>query len=283
MKLRFLLSTQRSGSHFLKNVIEQYFPSVVCSTEILGPPGEGSVGYAALQHLENSYFWPWYETRIKAGLLTAAPNHRVPAFREFLAELFASVVPRDLLVDIKYNSARSLSGYWDTEIVSHDFVSFVTGTGIPVLNLIRRNILKTIISNHLARTTGVWHRTQNRLAGETSPKLNLPPKQLLLDVRYAARVVDSYQGCFSSYEAYAEVFYEDIVQEHQQARQGRGLRTLERFFEQKAVTPVNSNTVFKKTTPDNPADVVENWEEIVRLFAHTEFGWMTQEPMRAAA
>jgi len=38
MTVGFLLSTQRSGTHFLKSVIEKHSPCIVCSGEILREP-----------------------------------------------------------------------------------------------------------------------------------------------------------------------------------------------------------------------------------------------------
>jgi len=68
MKVRLLLSTWRSGSHFLKSFIEAHFPAVVCSGEILRCPDALVLKYPVLgDHPETPYEW-----MVQTPLLAAA-------------------------------------------------------------------------------------------------------------------------------------------------------------------------------------------------------------------
>jgi hypothetical protein len=80
MNVRLLLSTQRSGSHFLKSYIESHFSGVVCSGEILREPGALARQYPALPNQpEFPHFWPWYEARSAEGKISVAPDKRLEA------------------------------------------------------------------------------------------------------------------------------------------------------------------------------------------------------------
>jgi LPS sulfotransferase NodH len=284
MNVRLLLSTQRSGSHFLKSHIESHFSGVTCSGEVLREPGELARRYPALPSKpEYSHFWPWYETQVRAGNLSVMPDKRLEAFEIYLSKLSAVVGPGDLVVDVKYNSIRSLGGYWDTEYGSHDFTSFITSRNISVLHLIRKNILKVIVSNKLAVHTGVWHRNEERSEKESLPKIRLNPKRVLGDIRYALKLRQDYQTRFSGYSNYDEIVYEDFVQEQGFTEPGINSRVLALFLEKSPVSQTPTELPFKKTTPDDPSEVVENWQEVIRFVRTTEHGWMTDTPYLKAA
>jgi len=126
MKVRLLLSTQRSGSHFLKSLIESRFPSVVCTGEVLEEPVAFSHQPPALaSHPDFPRFWLWYALEAGGHSISVAPDRRIEAFEIYLSKMSALNKPKSLLVDVKYNTIRSLSGYWDTDFGSNDFVSFI--------------------------------------------------------------------------------------------------------------------------------------------------------------
>ena len=81
MKVRLLLSTQRSGSHFLKSFIETHFDNVICSGEMLEQPVSLVHQAPVLStHPEVPYFWPWYEREAVAGNISVAPEKRLEVF-----------------------------------------------------------------------------------------------------------------------------------------------------------------------------------------------------------
>jgi hypothetical protein len=234
-------------------------------------------------HPEFPKFWLWYELEAAARNISVAPDRRIEAFEAYLSKLSALVKPKDLVIDAKYNSIRSLSGYGDTEYGSHDFTSFITSRQIPVLHLIRKNTLRVVLSNQLARQTGVWHRTTERSPEEPLPKIRLNPKAVLVDIRYALKLTQDYQSRFAGYPGYEEIVYEDLVRERGFPQTGANLRTLAHFLDKKPSGPSLAAIPFKKTTPEDPSEVVENWDEVIRTLRATEFGWMAQTPLLAAA
>ena len=284
MTVRLLLSTQRSGSHFLKSYVESRFANVSCSGEILREPNALAFKYPVLADYPGTdYFWPWYVREARAGNISMLPGARIVAFATYVQHLGALVDPKDLLLDIKYNSIRSLSGYWDSENGSEDFTGFVRDNELPVLHLIRQNILKLIISNKVASQTGIWHRTADLTPADSLPRIHLNPKSILFDIRYMLKITQDYQTRFSGYPHYEEISYEDFVQETRDTLPGTQLRTLARFLNDDPIEAELDDIPLKKTTPDDPSEIIENWEEIVRILNATEYGWMANSPLLAAA
>jgi len=284
MKVRLLLSTQRSGSHLLKSFIESRFPTVICSGELLEEPVAFARQFPTLSsHPEFPHFWLWYELEAAARAISVAPDKRIEAFEAYLSKLYALVQPRDLVIDAKYNSIRSLSGYWDTDSGSNDFTSFIISRKIPVLHLIRKNILRVIVSKKLAELTGIWHRTKERSADELLPKVWLDPHGVVVDIRYALQLTQDYRNRLSGYPDYEEIVYEDFIRTQNFPHPGSHLRTLVHFLGRRAGATGDGSLPFKKTTPDDPSEVVENWDDVLRAVRATEYAWMAQTPLLAAA
>jgi len=284
MKVRLLLSTQRSGSHFLKSLIESRFPGVVCSGEVLEEPVAFVRQHPALaSHPEFPHFWLWYALETAARRISVAPDRRMEAFGAYVAKLGALAHPNDLLIDIKCNTIRALSGYWDTDHGSRDFASFIANRQIPVLHLIRRNILRGIVSQRMARPSEVRHPVEQLPASAARPKIHLRPKTLLAEIQQDHRLTQDYQALFRGHPGYEEVSYEDVVREGNYVHSGVHLRALGHFLEKKSVPPRQTEHPFKKITPEDLSEMVENWPEVLRALRGTEYAWMAETPLLAAA
>jgi hypothetical protein len=284
MKIRLLLSTQRSGSHFLKSLLEAHFSGVVCSGEILNKPAVvDAKRISARPNAEVPYFWTWYEAEVIAGRLSLAPDQKMAAFEKYLDVLAPADATDDLVLDVKYNTIRTLSGYWDSEYGSGDFVSFISNRKMPVLHLVRRNLFRLYISDLLAQQTGIWHRYAERSQDEPLPRLRIDFRSLLVHMRYWMSVTEDYRRRLKGQPGYLEIGYEDLVAERESGSFGPSFGTLGSFLEK---SPTRTQPVplrFKKTTPEDPAQVVENWDEICRMLRKTEYGWMAETPFQAAA
>jgi LPS sulfotransferase NodH len=282
MQVRLLLSRQRSGSHFLKSFIESRFSGVVCSGEVLEKPAD-TQSPVLPAHPEISRFWSWYAREAAAGHISAAPDQRLAAFEFYLRHLVWLTKPNDLVIDVKYNCVRSLSGYEDTDHGSTDFTTFLRCAQIPVLHLIRENILKMVVSHELARQSGIWHRTHEKDSTEKLPRFPLDPARVLRAIAQSDRLTRDYQEHFIDYPGYEEVVYEDLVREQHLGPAATSLQIVTHFLGRKPLASAASDVWCRKTTPDDPAEVVENWDEIVAVLRDTEYAWMAQSPALAPA
>jgi len=284
MQIRLLLSSRCSGSHFLKLYIESRFPSVICSGELLEEPIFFARQLPTLSSQpEFPHFWLWYALEASARTISVAPDRRFEAFETYIRKLSLTIKPKDLVIDTKYQSIRSLSGYCDTEYGSNDFTSFITSRQIPVLHLIRKNTLRALVSHKVAEQTAVWHRSTDRASDEVLPKVRLDAKGLPFEIRYAHRLTQDYQNRFAGYPGYEEIVYEDLMRELNFPQTNSNLRTLAHFLDKRPTGPNQATFRAKKTALEDPADFVENWDEVIRVLRATEHAWMVQAPLLAAA
>ena len=277
MKVRLLISTQRSGSDLLTSIVESRFPAVLCSGQILDEPVAFVHQAPALAtHPEFPHFWLWYAQAAAARIISVAPDRRLEAFATYLSQLGALAQPHDLLLDIKCNTIRALSGYWDTEHGSGDFASFIASCQIPVLHLIRRNTLRLLVSRQLARVGQPPDR-------EPMPKIHLNPKCLLAEIEQAQRLTHDYQNLFRAHPGYEEIVFEDLLREHEFVHSGVHIRALGHFLEKKSAPPQKVPLPLKKQLPEDLAAVVENWPDILRVLRGTPHAWMAEAQLLAAA
>ena len=131
--------------------------------------------------------------------------------------------------------------------------------------------------------TGVWHRTDERLSYDALPKIRLNPKNVLFEIKYSLKLTQDYQNRFAGYSRYEEIVYEDFLREQNSSLPGEQARSLARFLVKKPIESMPGSIALQKTTPDDPSYVVENWDEMVRVLRATEYGWMVQTPLLAAA
>ena len=261
MKVRLLLSTQRSGSRLVKSIVETRFPAVLCSGAVLDEPVAFVHQPPALAtQPEFPHFWLWYAQQASARAVSVAPDRRMEAFAAYVSQLASLAKPRDILLDLKLNTLRALSGYGDTDHGSSDFADFVIGNQLPVLHLIRKNTLRLLVSRQLAR--------------EPIAKLHLNSKTLLADIDQAHRLTHDYQTLFRAHAGYEEIAYEDCATH---------LRALGHFLHKKSAPAVHAPFALKTRLPEDLSAVVENWSDVLRVLRGTPHAWMAEAQLLAAA
>jgi len=114
-------------------------------------------------------------------------------------------------------------------------------------------------------------------------KIELNPKNLLQEIQHSHRLTEDYRNRFSGFPGYEEIVYEDIVREREYTHSGAHLRALGHFLEKKSAGPAQAEIPFKKVSPEDLSEVVANWDEVLRALRGTDFGWMVQAPLLAAA
>jgi hypothetical protein len=115
------------------------------------------------------------------------------------------------------------------------------------------------------------------------PKIRLNAQSVLFDIKYSEKLTEVYRHRFGNYAEYHEVIYEDVVEEQHTLETGKNARTLGHFLGKKPLGGSHTPLPSKKTTPSDTSEVVENWNEILRILQATEYGWMIQNPYLAAA
>ena len=130
---------------------------------------------------------------------------------------------------------------------------------IHVIHLIRKNILKTIISRKTAEKRNIYHSTEKL----NTDKIYIDTKHLISDIEEIKGEIESNRNKIK-HNNYIEVFYEDISS------------NLKKYAsETLSFLGINSyedmNCDLKKINPDSLEDIIENYDEVCQELAGNNY------------
>lgn len=168
-----ILSGYRSGSHLLKL-------SLASLAQMQGPPEplntgiKGEKTFALGDHLARG--------GSNASLMTNAPA----AFHEFLAKFYASTQAESrILFDLKYPQAFAfgVNGEMDLSMPVPVTLQEFAKLGVPVIHLVRRDVVAQAMSLLVAEQSGVYLRQKGDASKDERSPVRLPPREVLRAAR----------------------------------------------------------------------------------------------------
>jgi hypothetical protein len=203
-KLAILVAAERSGTHFVRSVINQNRAG-----RAFGEVANASVEPEPSDTL--NYF------AFRRDYLMAHPTLFVPsvknseqlinAYLDHCLDIGASVAP-PMILDIKYGHLMNFtSGWWD--VLSRPLLfDIAKSRGIPIIHLVRRRVFETVISNMYASATGVWRAS----SAEELQIIQIDIDRDLL-IKRARLLRQSINLCRTWIEGnhHAELHYEDLL------------------------------------------------------------------------
>jgi hypothetical protein len=138
-------------------------------------------------------------------------------------------------------------------------VPYLLDEKVPAIHVVRRNVLKTLISRESARQRKLFHA-----------KSDVPVKKIKIDVASLLPTLERIAADNQEWETifrnarYLQVSYESFV-----SNKELELRRMYEFISVKPDVGVSSNLV--KINPDSIKDVVINYDEICRALENTRF------------
>jgi hypothetical protein len=172
---------------------------------------------------------------------------------DFLADMYKSGSPATVVgFKINYSQIRKYKATY----------AWVKKNDVKIIQLVRYNLLKRLVSHQIANTRNLLHSTQ---AVETI-KVRVDPKILVEDFQRRQKRFVRYRERFTKdlKVPYLEVAYESLLANHDQEMR----RTIE-FLGLGDHLPLTSDLV--KVNPDSLEDIIENYSEIKNYLKHTEF------------
>lgn len=239
-----VLSTQRTGSHLLRNVIGSH-PAFVHAGEALIPetskPGSFDLFVASqTQGHVPTQLWQGYLDY----LLGQKPSARYVGFL------------------VKYEHVARIMGL---DLTSDPFFREVR-----IIHLVRKNTLRMIASHHLAVARGV-HVSTSKIDHEIN-SAEIPAGDALSQLRKKAMLVETFRQTLRSRPKTCEIAYEEImngevVSEELAAR-------LCEFFDVDDQFTRRPSTV--KLGPDRLRDMISNYDAVSAALRGSEFETMLE-------
>jgi hypothetical protein len=252
-----LISRQRSGTGALGSVLDQH-PQVAYLGEVLHNDSVDKLpNYFAFLHSE-----------LAANPRAYLPSQRVATFDRYMAFL-EQYTPKPIkFLDVKYNSTHHLNGFWHSISDPPILIERAKHLRLPVIHLVRKNLLRAFISGKLAEANKVWHAT--RTDEITIIKMAIVSHQLTNYIRTGTEEINLIAEFLARCERLLCLEYSLLFDQH--GILPRTALQLQDFLGIDEITLIKPN--FVKQVEGRLEDIIENYDEIYRLLIRTPHSWM---------
>jgi hypothetical protein len=203
-----MLARQRSGTNPLRAVLDAH-PEVFCSPEIFHPDPSPD----AHLEVETNYF-EFLERHANGGIkrVMTSLEEQERVFLDYLNYLRCFSDKRYILLDVKYNSTHVMDGPWREITQQPQLFFFIREHGLRVLNLTRRNYLRSYVSLEKANLTDQWTDESGSTNGSAPDDvtLALPLDDLMPRLELCRSESEMIARSFGDYPLYTEVEYGDL-------------------------------------------------------------------------
>lgn len=257
-----ILARQRSGTGALGSVLDSH-PDVVYVGEIFHPQNVDTD--------QNNYFYYLKNISSKYKAIGQVFNP-YEIFSEYVNYLKSIVDCKKVVVDVKYRSMHHLNGPWHGILDTPKFLQFCLSENIPIIHLLRNNLLQTFVSGVLAEKNQQWH---------VSDKKFIKAHETILEIRklcnylvYTKAEVEQVQKWIHGYKnklvlEYAKTFQTDGVLDPNIGSLLSNFLNIEKF---ESLKPA-----FVKQVCGTMRDVIENFAIVEYALRGTDFHWMCED------
>lgn len=144
-----------------------------------------------------------------------------------------------------------------------EFVNTLNTNNWTIINVVRQNYLRSIISSKVAAARNKWHFHSQDLP--RMQKINVDPDLLLQCLEKRELYIDKESEILSKIQHIRVVYETDLLlpENHQS--------TCDRIFEALEVNSVKVKSKLVKTTANELSDVIENYDEIASKIGKTKY------------
>lgn len=257
-----LLATQRTGTHLLKGAIDSH-------PLIAGPFSE-----AFYQDYDSdpANFFHYMLQRAQADPTCMLPHRRIEFFQNYLQDLPVICQKPNIVLDIKYNSVHHVHTVWQAPFETPPLFKVIRNNNYPIIHLLRKNLLKTVVSNMRAQKLKQFQRLSDESAD--TAVIHVDPQTVLQYLDILKRFHSTIEGFISGYPHVLALYYEDIFLQSQGTsdqtslnpeplRQIAALFNLEPNF--------NLQPLTKKLTSSDLKEAIVNYDELESVLSSTEY------------
>ncbi len=140
-------------------------------------------------------------------------------------------------------------------------IEYLKSAEAKTIHIVRRNVLKTLMSRETAKKRKQYHAKEKVLA----VKINLPVKTLNKELDKISFENKFWQTAFSE-DSYLRVDYEDFVEN----KDSESKRLLHFLGVKESVELLSKNV---KLNSDSLEDLIENYNEVVKILSGTGYEW----------
>lgn len=257
-----LLARQRSGTNPLRDVLATH-PRIFCTPEVFhnepSPNAELEVETNFFNFLEQH----------PLGTVKRSMSLEVQGrlFLDFLEYLHCFTDNRYVLVDVKYNSTHHLDGPWREISAEPDLFQFIRDNRVRVLNLTRRNALRSHLSLLKANLTNTWTVGSGASGPPPDPQVVVDTAEMLHVLRICRAEDELVERSFEDYGRYLTFDYEELFPELGGPPSAPVLNRISNWLN---IGPEFSATPkYRKQSALPLEETIVNYDEVVHVLAGT--------------
>lgn len=261
MKQFLFLSQRRSGTGLVLDFIRSH-PDIHCSGELFLSLGRSNTGS----------FYRWWLEEIEKDPSCLLPKGQIAAFSRFLDHYVGAHAQHKAVgFEILYDQLKSIP----------NAIAALRERDLRVLHLVRKNALRTFLSDMLNSMAAPLKRTAHHSDTVVAHRVHLVPNcGLLEEIRRRKEDQEQYRRIFSELFPYLELVYEDMTRNVEASAQTAPLQLQEQicdFFELPRLA-TEFKTSLKKTNPGLLRDTLENFDEVSEYLSANGFGDLIDDP-----
>ncbi len=262
-----LLARQRTGTNALRSVLDSH-ADICCFDEVF--KFEDRQSPDPLTRASN--YFTFLEQYCAGDITRAFPDRHQQIFTDYLAYLRGLTTKRCIVVDVKYNSTHHISGVWRS--LGHPTLfDLITASGVGVIQLTRRNLLRCLISNMKGHASGRYYVREG--AAPPDLRIDVPPATALATMEHWAFEDDVVSGTFEAWPRFTRVEYTDLFPDASGAMTQEALRDFASWF---GVSNTFVNRVSLAKQSSLPLDqTIRNIEEVRTALRGTRFEWFLDD------
>ena len=255
-KVLIVVARQRSGTNLLRSLLVDS-KQFIDYKEVFGQKVTNS---------PNSYFnfrRKLYQENIDYSLPTVENVETI--FRKYLEYLQGKSKNRFIL-DIKYNSFCHFTPFWHSPLEPPMLVKLIKKYQIPVIHLIRDNVLETECSTELYRKN--WVATLREGEKLKHSTVSIDPNTIINKLNERNQEIDLFKNYFDNYKYVCTINYAEI---------GKGsltTQTRKKIFEKFNIAIEEDVTSPLKKMGRSLSETIENYEEISKLLLKNGFEYL---------
>ncbi|MEO8621525.1 MAG: hypothetical protein ABI625_10700 [bacterium] len=263
-----MIGSQRSGTNFVREMLNTN-PAAVVHGEVLLPYPVPITWHNFLRNMVSRALPP-----ITSDDAMALLDEYLIFAREDVKRGYAGKAKllKAVGFDIKYNQLRFIAPVLWELLDPPFFVEYLRRRHIPILHVVRRNVLHQALSLHIAELRNVYHNYGNYTF---SGSLELSPVELLRQAEWISAGSAAFRSMTAGMNI-LEVFYEDVATECETADSAGKLRVesmltfeLARFLGigNDFSRPQSINKVINRPY----AEIISNHEQVVAAVRDSQF------------
>jgi hypothetical protein len=257
-----LMARMRSGTTAFRDILATH-------------PRVFSLGEIFHNHMLDNrlYFHNYFLQSVKQDPALSLPSeeNRYKLFSDYISYIKSDLGlteedGRVLVLGINYNSLHSLNSYWQHPFTAPFLFQVLRRLKISIIHMRRENLLRTLVSEHRARRSGIWHRNSDSEQQPMSIELNL--QTLLAELEERHFEIGFIEKCLTKYPNILNLTYEETFGPNNVISHDVLARCAEFLDVGNGFSTV---TGFRPTAPPTLREAISNYEDVARLLSETQF------------